>query len=259
MALQYYTSPLSSPSLDTAQGPDPLNDDWTYDSAIDLFAWNPILPDPFTFDLPDDLMEPKHLSGPFSGLAMPEDVSESVSVGASFRCMFMYIELTSQDPESDDQPWSPPTHTATDTSSPPTTQSSPEITPKDAPTQGSRSRRPRRRSNKAAPVRSAAKRAAHNVIEKRYRTNMNAKFVALEEAIAAGPARVAEHSENAKSKAGSASLKKSEILSNAIAYMHQLQEENRYLHKEIAVLRQGYFGTGGAGIWRAPGIKRERR
>lgn len=255
MALQYHTSPLSSPPLNTARGPDPLNDDWTYDSAIDLFAWNPILLDPFTFDLPDDLMEPDS----FSGLAMPEDVSESVSVCPSFRCMFMYIELTSQDPESDDQPWSPPTHTATDTSSPPTTQSSPEITPKDAPTQGSRSRRPRRGSNEATPVRSAAKRAAHNVIEKRYRTNMNAKFVALEEAIAAGPARVAEHSENAKSKAGSASLKKSEILSNAIAYMHELQEENRYLHKEIAVLRQGYFGAGGAGIWRAPGIKRERR
>ena len=189
----------------------------------------------------------------------------------------MYKTKQTQDPESDDQSWSPPTQpaTTTDTSNPPTIQSSPEIHPND-----NTARRPRRSrrlgSNEAPPVRNAAKRAAHNVIEKRYRTNMNAKFVALEKAIAAGPVSVSASAStsasvpgagpdagNAKAKSGSsASLKKSEILSNAIAYMHQMQEENRYLHREIAVLKQGYVGSaagGGAGIWKTPGIKRECR
>lgn len=62
------------PSLDAIKGPDPLTDNWTYDSAIDLFSWNPMMPDPFTFDLPDDLMnfESKDLS---AGMVAPSDIS----------------------------------------------------------------------------------------------------------------------------------------------------------------------------------------
>ena len=50
MALRYQpTSP------ETVQGPDPLTDSWTYDSAINLFSWN-LLPDPLDpfFDLGDE-------------------------------------------------------------------------------------------------------------------------------------------------------------------------------------------------------------
>lgn len=79
--------------------------------------------------------------------------------------------------------------------------------------------------------RNAAKRAAHNIIEKRYRTNMNAKFVALEKAMCGGVQK--------PTKGGSASLKKSEILTNAIAYMHELQEENKAIQKELAMYKQG--------------------
>lgn len=77
---------------------------------------------------------------------------------------------------------------------------------------------------------------------------MNAKFVALEKACAGGPSSgpgVSGDDTGAAAKAYSSSLKKSEILSNAIAYMHSLQEQNRYLHKEIAVLKQGPQ----VGIW----------
>ncbi|KAF9886348.1 hypothetical protein FE257_011493 [Aspergillus nanangensis] len=89
--------------------------------------------------------------------------------------------------------------------------------------------------------RNAAKRAAHNIIEKRYRTNMNAKFVALEKAMCGGVQK--------QTKGGPASLKKSEILTNAIAYMHELQEENKALHKELALFKQNLLPAGG--MWRA--------
>lgn len=89
-------------------------------------------------------------------------------------------------------------------------------------------------------VRNAAKRAAHNIIEKRYRTNMNTKFLALEKAIT--PAGV--HKET--SRAGAGSLKKSEILSNALAYIESIQQENQSMHKELAMLKQNMV----PGMWR---------
>ncbi|CAK41991.1 transcriptional regulator family: Helix-loop-helix [Aspergillus niger] len=87
--------------------------------------------------------------------------------------------------------------------------------------------------------RNAAKRAAHNIIEKRYRTNMNAKFVALEKAMCGGVQK--------PTKGGSASLKKSEILTNAITFMQELQEENKVLQKELAMLKQSMVPNG---MWR---------
>lgn len=76
---------------------------------------------------------------------------------------------------------------------------------------------------------------------------MNAKFVALEKACAGGPSSgPAGSGDSSGVKASSSSsLKKSEILSNAIAYMHDLQEQNRYLHKEVAVLKQSQYGIWG--------------
>lgn len=91
--------------------------------------------------------------------------------------------------------------------------------------------------------RNAAKRAAHNIIEKRYRTNMNAKFVALDKAMAVKPAGVSKSATTTTTSTSasngvksSASLKKSEILSNAITYMQELQDANERLRKEVLAL-----------------------
>jgi hypothetical protein len=119
------------------------------------------------------------------------------------------------------------------------------------------------------------KKAAHNAIEKRYRTNMNAKFVALGNAIP-------KHSTAAphlSSQSGAATTKalrrttslhrdqhqpqpqqnKSEILTSALAYIRELQEENRLLQNELTVLKEnllpqqgrgGAAGVGGGVMWR---------
>lgn len=97
------------------------------------------------------------------------------------------------------------------------------------------------RSGQDAQGRNAAKRAAHNIIEKRYRTNMNAKFLALEKAIS--PAGTVKQT----SRAGAGSLKKSEILSNALAYIEHVQHENQAMHKELNLLKQNLLP---GGIWR---------
>ena len=68
---------------------------------------------------------------------------------------------------------------------------------------------------------------------------MNAKFVALERAISGGVQK--------PTKGDSGSLKKSEILANAISYMHQLQDENKALQKEVSFLKQNGGPRGG---WR---------
>lgn len=90
-----------SPGSDYGQSPDPLTDNWTYDSAIDLFAWNPVMPDLFTLDLPEGFMNfetkgvlgdefaaPPDIGG-YAVASLPEDVSESVSVSY---CMSLHTE-----------------------------------------------------------------------------------------------------------------------------------------------------------------------
>lgn len=127
--------------------------------------------------------------------------------------------------------------------------SSPEIKPQEyAPREKSTTSRKTRslssESNRSTgqdpQVRNAAKRAAHNIIEKRYRTNMNAKFLALEKAISP----TGMHKQT--SRVGAASLKKSEILSNALAYIESIQQENQSMHKELAMLKQNMV----SGMWR---------
>ena len=78
---------------------------------------------------------------------------------------------------------------------------------------------------------------------------MNAKFLALEEAVT--PARV-----HKQSRAGAGSLKKSEILSNALAYIESVQQENAAMHKELALLKQNLLP---GAMWRqaAPRLSRE--
>ncbi|KAJ5795794.1 transcriptional regulator family: Helix-loop-helix [Penicillium psychrosexuale] len=267
--LSQHLSPQSRPA-DFFERPDPLAANWSYDNAIDLFSINPTDMEPVSFDFADSLtnIESKDLfNDPFassgiSGFSMPEDAA---SLSSEF--------------ESDDQTWPSAARQSIDsnafeteltsnyTSSQPQTQSktrsspaswssSPEMkqeeisTPLPSKPTTSTSRKTRsfsRDSNRSSTggqdpqMRNAAKRAAHNIIEKRYRTNMNAKFVSLEQAIS--PSGVQKHT-----KVGAGSLKKSEILSNALTYIDSIQQENQALHKELAMLKQNLLPAGG--IWR---------
>jgi hypothetical protein len=102
------------------------------------------------------------------------------------------------------------------------------------------------------------KKAAHNAIEKRYRTNMNAKFVALGNAIPkscmSGPFPQLATTNKAPRRSslgrdGSSGIpqqqNKSEILTNALAYIQDLQEQNRLLQGELAVLKENLLPGGG--------------
>lgn len=71
---------------------------------------------------------------------------------------------------------------------------------------------------------------------------MNAKFVALEKAMSGSGVQ-----KPTKGGSGPASLKKSEILTNAIAYMQELQDENAALQKELTLLKQNLLP---GGLWR---------
>ncbi|KAL4733421.1 hypothetical protein BDV11DRAFT_175701 [Aspergillus similis] len=267
--------------------PDPLSANWSYDSAIDLFSLNTMIPEPFPLDIPNDMLwDAKELPADF--FAAPTDINGfTVS----------HDESVSSDQESDDQSFSPTNFMAStppsastldlpspiampmniktepqSTINPCTTQfqqskrkasmisnsssrySSPELSPQQPsppprPTTTTTGRRTRAAANttsgdeNTARGRNAAKRAAHNIIEKRYRTNMNAKFVALEKAMSVKTSGVSKavsstNSNNSNGVKSSASLKKSEILSNAITYMQELQEVNERLRKEVAALNR---------------------
>ncbi|KAJ5378063.1 uncharacterized protein N7496_005472 [Penicillium cataractarum] len=275
--LNQQLSPQSRPMelFPTTKASDPLPGNWSYDSAIDLFSLNPADMDPVSFDFADmtsadskDLfMDPFGTPTAISGFSMPT-AEDTVSL--------------SSDLDSDDQSWSmsarpsidmtmtsptttsnkPITRASTSTSNTSTSKStrwssSPEIKPQEYnPPRTDKRRKTRSLSDESttsssgqAPAsapqdpqgRNAAKRAAHNIIEKRYRTNMNAKFLALEKAIS--PAGVQK-----SSRAGAGSLKKSEILSNALAYIERIQQENLAVQKELALLKQGIVP---GGMWRS--------
>ncbi|KAH2767098.1 hypothetical protein KXV66_006312 [Aspergillus fumigatus] len=262
------------------KGPDPLSANWSYDSAIDLFSLNTMLPETFPLDIPNDmLLDPKDF--PTDLFAPPADIS-------GFAISHSGEDSLSSDQESEDQPWSPayrvssldsttpdaPTVSPRSTEKPATRRrtttqkreqatrwsSSPEMTPQEYPVTSQATTSPapapvspaastsRKNSrslstdSQTATGRNAAKRAAHNIIEKRYRTNMNAKFVALEKAMSGSGVQ-----KPTKGGSGPASLKKSEILTNAIAYMQELQDQNAALQKELALLKQNLLP---GGLWR---------
>ncbi|KAL2868924.1 uncharacterized protein BJX67DRAFT_29457 [Aspergillus lucknowensis] len=219
-----------------AYNPNPLSADWFYDDTIDLFSMNAVMPESFPIDVPEDLFVESKVPPDF--WAVPTDINGfSVPIDESL----------SSDQESDDQPYSPTnvistSPTSLDIASPITfpLDSHSQQTP---PTPALPSSKPRTRTG----TRNAAKRAAHNIIEKRYRTNMNAKFAALEKAMGSrGPNSGKETSKSklpsSGGKSSSSSLKKSEILRDAIAYVRELQEANERLRREVEMLRdlRGY-------------------
>lgn len=248
---------------------DPLPVNWAYDSAIDLFSVNPADMDPVSFDFSemtnadtkDLFMDPFGTPTAINGFSMPT-TDEAISPSSEL--------------DSDDQSWSTGARQSIDLALPepslnpskPVTRnssqssstrwsSSPDIKAeeytaprpqKQSTTTTSSGRKTRSLSqdsnhstNQDPQTRNAAKRAAHNIIEKRYRTNMNAKFLSLEKAIS--PAGVHKQT----SRAGAGSLKKSEILTNALTYIDNVQQENQALHKELALLKQNLLP---GGIWR---------
>ncbi|KAJ5949877.1 hypothetical protein N7454_001461 [Penicillium verhagenii] len=264
-------SPQSRPMDLFSKASDNLTGNWNYDSAIDLFALTPADMDPVSFDFADSLtngdtkdlfMDPFGTPSAINGFTMPNE--DTVSMSSDF--------------DSDDQSWSmrpsidmtanisapesqlstkPTTRSSTSTQNTSSTRwsSSPEIKPQEyiiAPREKSTSARKTRSlsqdsnhststSTQDPQVRNAAKRAAHNIIEKRYRTNMNTKFLSLEKAIS--PAGIDKRT----SRAGAGSLKKSEILTNALAYIESIQLENQAMHKELSVLKQNMVPSG---MWR---------
>ncbi|KAL4932403.1 uncharacterized protein BDV17DRAFT_254367 [Aspergillus undulatus] len=251
--------------------PDPLSANWSYDSAIDLFSLNTMVPESFPIDIPNDMLwDAKDLPADF--FAAPTDINgftvshdDSLSSDESDDQSFSptnfmastppsAIDLPSpmqfkQEPQTiqplatqqAQQPKRKASSISTDSSVSPhySPASSPELIPQQS-TRKTRSTVTNNGGDTTARGRNAAKRAAHNIIEKRYRTNMNAKFVALEKAMAVKPAGVSKPVTSATTsnsgKGSSASLKKSEILSNAIAYMQELQEANERLRKEVAAM-----------------------
>ncbi|GFF78577.1 putative HLH DNA binding domain protein [Aspergillus udagawae] len=86
--------------------------------------------------------------------------------------------------------------------------------------------------------RKAAKRASHNVIEKRYRTNMNAKFTTLEKVITSCG------NKQKVSNSRPCSMKKCEILTNAIKCIQNLEDRNAALCEDVAFLREQHHLLG---------------
>lgn len=272
--LSQQLSPQSRPA-DFFNGPsDSVAPNWSYDGGMDMFAPNFIDMEPVPLGFADNISnpQPKQLfvnpfTGPsgISGLCIPM-AEDAVSLSSVCRMLPSFLtRLTSNDKEfdSDDQSWLSATARPSIDFNTFETQTCEESniaqTHSEIPTrylkerastaeikqevistpQSSKSRKARSLSqdsnhssaSNGPKMRNAAKRAAHNIIEKRYRTNMNAKFVSLEQAISTSPAQK-------RSKIGAGCLKKSEILSNALSYIEDIQQENQALHKELAVLKQ---------------------
>jgi hypothetical protein len=78
---------------------------------------------------------------------------------------------------------------------------------------------------------------SHNAIEKRYRNNLNSKFVALSNVLTNSGRSKYKHRRNEGSAGEQPMPKKSEIMLDALDYIHQLQTQNTSLRREIAVLK----------------------
>ena len=92
----------------------------------------------------------------------------------------------------------------------------------------------------------AASRSAHNIVEKRYRTNLNAKFAALERALQGGTRSTEDRYSSSKKPVkgrGAVGPRKSELLENAVIYIQELRGEKKKLLKELDVLKDNFLAT----------------
>jgi hypothetical protein len=92
----------------------------------------------------------------------------------------------------------------------------------------------------------AATRSAHNIVEKRYRTNLNAKFAALERVLQGGARSTGDQYSNPKRPVkgrGAVGPRKSELLENAVIYIQELRGEKKRLLKELDVLKDNFLAA----------------
>ncbi|GAD93910.1 HLH DNA binding domain protein, putative [Paecilomyces variotii No. 5] len=97
----------------------------------------------------------------------------------------------------------------------------------------------------------ARRKIAHNAVERRYRVNMNAKFIALGKAIPslrAGKPNASLRSKGIKVNLNDSTViqNKAEVLTKALAYIQELQEERCLLQNEVSALRGHLLSRG---IW----------
>ncbi|KAJ5552101.1 hypothetical protein N7494_001479 [Penicillium frequentans] len=247
---------------------------WNYDTIIDIFSMT-TTDDSVSFDTVDSLtngstndlsVDSFGTASAINGFIMPaKDTVSMSSVNTPYLIQvleFKYLYRHYQTFDSDSQSWSIRhsimTPSVSEKQSKPTTRSStstqnssrrwlssPEIRPQEyiAPCERSISfcetRSLSQDSNQSttgqdSQMRIDAKRAAHNITEKRYRTKINTKFLSLEKAISSADIH------KPSSRAGTQSVKKSEILTNALAYIESIKQENQAMHKELAILKQRF-------------------
>jgi len=92
----------------------------------------------------------------------------------------------------------------------------------------------------------AASRSAHNIVEKRYRTNLNAKFAALERALQGSTRSTEDRYSSSKRPVkgrGAVGPRKSELLENAVIYIQELRGEKKKLLKELDVFKDNFLAT----------------
>jgi len=92
----------------------------------------------------------------------------------------------------------------------------------------------------------AATRSAHNIVEKRYRTNLNAKFAALERVLQGGARSTGDQYSSPKRPVkgrGAVGPRKSELLENAVIYIQELRGEKKRLLKELDVLKDNFLAA----------------
>lgn len=70
-----YPMQRSNEPFPAAKGPDPLSSNWNYDSAIDLFSLNTMLPESFPMDMPNDMMGMDAKDFPADFFAPAPDIS----------------------------------------------------------------------------------------------------------------------------------------------------------------------------------------
>jgi hypothetical protein len=86
---------------------------------------------------------------------------------------------------------------------------------------------------------SKKKKLAHNIIEKRYRMNMSSKFIALSNALPDSCSAKSSSKPSPRRNSSEQHLpNKSEVLTNALTYIHQLEARNASLKKEVEVLKE---------------------
>lgn len=82
-----FDHPSHTQQYTAMKGPDPLSSNWTYDSVIYLFSANPMMPDPFSMDLPSKPidLDPAYFpvdpsaAPELSGFAIPNRAEDAVS------------------------------------------------------------------------------------------------------------------------------------------------------------------------------------